>query len=106
MWGSSLLKTWSSTQAVVALSSGEAEYYGMVNASTIAAAYASSGFYVFPSDKPETSGVNLMKAQATPTPAGRHSDPCIPPSQQLPICTGLALIDPVIWCRRRWEQYL
>ena len=39
------------------------EYYGMVNASTIAAAYAASGFYVFPSDKPETSGVNLMKAQ-------------------------------------------
>ena len=26
--------------------------------------YAASGFYVFPSDKPETSGVNLMKAQA------------------------------------------
>ena len=25
---------------------------------------AASGFYVFPSDKPETSGVNLMKAQA------------------------------------------
>ena len=82
------------------------EYHGMVNHTTIAAAYATSGFYLFPSDKPETSGVNLMKAQATPTPAGRHSDPCIPPSQQLPICTGLALIDPVIWCRRRWEQYL
>ena len=44
------------------------EYYGMVNHSTIAAAYASSGFYLFPSDKPETSGVNLMKAQARPQP--------------------------------------
>ena len=30
MWGSCVLKTWSSTQAVVALSSGEAEYYGLV----------------------------------------------------------------------------
>ena len=28
------------------------------------AAYAQSGFYAFPSDKPETSGVNLIKAQA------------------------------------------
>ena len=38
--------------------------HGMVNASTINRAYAASGFYLFPTDKPETSGVNLMKAQA------------------------------------------
>ena len=31
MHGSHLLKTWASTQTVVALSSGEAEYYGVVN---------------------------------------------------------------------------
>ena len=30
MHGSHLLKTWASTQTVVALSSGEAEYYGVV----------------------------------------------------------------------------
>eukprot|EP00966_Prymnesium_polylepis_P152119 3513793-Prymnesium_polylepis.1 len=40
------------------------EYHGMVDHHTIARAYASCGFYLFPSDKPETSGVNLMKAQA------------------------------------------
>ena len=39
-------------------------YHGMVDHHTIAKAYAASGFYLFPSDKPETSGVNLMKAQA------------------------------------------
>ena len=32
MWGSHLIKSWSSTQSVVALSSGEAEYYGLVKA--------------------------------------------------------------------------
>ena len=30
MWGKHLIKSWSSTQTVVALSSGEAEYYGAV----------------------------------------------------------------------------
>ena len=30
MWGSHLIKSWSKTQTVIALSSGEAEYYGMV----------------------------------------------------------------------------
>ena len=30
MWGSHLIKSWSKTQTVVALSSGEAKYYGMV----------------------------------------------------------------------------
>ena len=30
MYGSHLIKTWSSTQNVIALSSGEAEYYGLV----------------------------------------------------------------------------
>ena len=34
--GSHLIKTWCSTQAIVALSSGEAEYYGIVNGSSIA----------------------------------------------------------------------
>ena len=29
-WGRCILKGWSSTQATVALSSGDAEYYGMV----------------------------------------------------------------------------
>ena len=30
MWGSHVIKSWSKTQTVVALSSGEAEYYGIV----------------------------------------------------------------------------
>ncbi len=36
MLGSHLLKSWSSTQAVIALSSGEAEYYGMVKGASVA----------------------------------------------------------------------
>ena len=36
MWGSHLIKSWSSTQSVVALSSGEAEYYGMVKGASVA----------------------------------------------------------------------
>ena len=32
MFGSHMIKTWSSTQNVIALSSGEAEYYGLVKA--------------------------------------------------------------------------
>ena len=35
MWGSHLIKSWSKTQTVVALSSGEAEYYGMVRGTSI-----------------------------------------------------------------------
>jgi hypothetical protein len=35
MFGSHLIKTWCSTQAIVALSSGEAEYYGVVKGSSI-----------------------------------------------------------------------
>ena len=35
MWGSHLVKSWSSTQSVVALSSGEAEYYGMVKGASV-----------------------------------------------------------------------
>ena len=35
MLGTHTLKTWAQTQAVVALSSGEAEYYGMVKAATV-----------------------------------------------------------------------
>ena len=34
--GSHVVRTWSSTQAVIALSSGEAEYYGMVKGSSLA----------------------------------------------------------------------
>ena len=36
MLGSHCVKTWSSTQQVIALSSGEAEYYGLVKGATIA----------------------------------------------------------------------
>ena len=36
MWGNHLIKSWSTTQSVVALSSGEAEYYGMVKGASIA----------------------------------------------------------------------
>ena len=36
MWGSHLIKSWSSTQSVAALSSGEAEYYGMVKGASVA----------------------------------------------------------------------
>ena len=36
MIGSHVIKTWSTTQAVLALSSGEAEYYGMVKGASIA----------------------------------------------------------------------
>ena len=32
MWGSHVLKAWSTTQSVIALSSGEAEYYSLVKA--------------------------------------------------------------------------
>ena len=41
MLGSHLLKSWSTTQSQVALSSGEAEYYGVVKASGIALGYQS-----------------------------------------------------------------
>ena len=34
VWGGHCIKTWSSTQAIIALSSGEAEYYGVVKASS------------------------------------------------------------------------
>ena len=33
--GDHLIKGWSSTQAVIALSSGEAEYYGIVKGSSV-----------------------------------------------------------------------
>ena len=36
MWGKHLIKSWISTQTVVALSSGEAEYYGMVKGASVA----------------------------------------------------------------------
>ena len=36
MFGSHVLKTWSSTQPSISLSSGEAEYYGVVKAAGIA----------------------------------------------------------------------
>ena len=35
MLGQHCVKTWSSTQAIIALSSGEAEYYGVVKASSV-----------------------------------------------------------------------
>ena len=35
MWGTHLVKSWSSTQSVVALSSGEAEYCGMVECASV-----------------------------------------------------------------------
>ena len=35
MFGSHCVKSWSTTQATIALSSGEAEYYGVVKASSI-----------------------------------------------------------------------
>ena len=37
----------------------------MVSETKLATAYATAGFYAYPSDKPETSGIALMKAQAT-----------------------------------------
>ena len=36
MWGNHLIKAWSKMQSVVALSSGEAEYYGMVKGASMA----------------------------------------------------------------------
>ena len=35
MFGQHCFKTWSSTQAIIALSSGEAEYYGVVKAASV-----------------------------------------------------------------------
>ena len=35
MYGQHCVKTWSSTQAIISLSSGEAEYYGIVKASSV-----------------------------------------------------------------------
>ena len=39
MVGSHIIKSWSSTQAVISLSSGEAEFYGVVKASGIGLGY-------------------------------------------------------------------
>lgn len=39
-------------------------YHGMRSEVELAAAYAAAGFYVYPTDKAETSGIALMKAQA------------------------------------------
>ena len=52
----------------------------MVGQRRVAAAYAAAGFYLFPSDKPETSGVNLMKAQAMGTfpVTSRHPNSSMP----------------------------
>ena len=38
-------------------------YHGMVSETELAQAYAQAGWYAYPSDKPETSGIALMKAQ-------------------------------------------
>ena len=38
-WGEHLIKSWSSTQALISLSSGEAEFYGVVKASGMALGY-------------------------------------------------------------------
>ena len=35
MYGQHCVKTWSSTQAIISLSSGEAEYYGIVKAASV-----------------------------------------------------------------------
>ena len=35
MWGERIIKSWSTTQSVIALSSGEAEYYGMVKRASV-----------------------------------------------------------------------
>ena len=35
MWGKHIIKLWSTTQSVIALSSGEAEYYGMVKGASV-----------------------------------------------------------------------
>ena len=39
MVGAHLIKSWCSTQAVISLSSGEAEFYGVVKASGIGLGY-------------------------------------------------------------------
>ena len=39
-------------------------YHGMQSESVLAAAYAAAGFYAYPTDKAETSGIALMKAQS------------------------------------------
>ena len=41
MLGTHLIKSWSSTQNLIALSSGEAEYYGVVKASGMGLGYQS-----------------------------------------------------------------
>ena len=41
MLGSHMLKSWSSTQAVISLSSGEAEFYGVTKAAGIGLGYKS-----------------------------------------------------------------
>ncbi len=35
LWGKHLIKSWSTTQSVIALSSGEAEYYGLVKGGSV-----------------------------------------------------------------------
>ena len=39
-------------------------YYGMRSEVELAQAYARAGFYAYPTDKAETSGIALMKAQS------------------------------------------
>ena len=60
------------------------KYWGGVGHETMAEAYAQTGFYVYPTDTPETAPINLMKAQA---------NGCIPitsrhPASAIPETTG------------------
>ena len=50
-------------------------YHGMVGHARMAEAYAENGFYVYPTDTPETAPINLMKAQA---------NGCVPITSRLP----------------------
>jgi glycosyltransferase involved in cell wall biosynthesis len=66
--------SWRSRMEALLLQPG-IHYHGMVGHQRMAQAYAESGFYVYPTDTPETAPINLIKAQA---------NGCIPVTSRLP----------------------
>ena len=74
---------WRAVMEALLLQEG-VKYWGGVGHETMAEAYAQTGFYVYPTDTPETAPINLMKAQA---------NGCIPitsrhPASAIPETTG------------------
>ena len=92
--GSHLIKTWSSTQSSVALSSGEAEFYGVVKASGYGLAYQAL-LHDFGLEKPLTVFTDSTAAMGIAARQGlgkiRHLDTNTLWVQQAVRCRRLAL---------------